>query len=242
MPRLQRGDAHLRVQVVRHRGDHRVHVAAGQQRLVVGVERDAVLRRRPARALVGVGVGEAPMHHVGDQAVGDELRVHGALGSEADDAEPDLAGHVLVGHGVPSVIGSGVAEVRRGRRSRGPRGCPGTSAGSRGVAAVLVVLLDEQVLRAGGDRLVDDLGPVEVALPDLAELHDTGEVLHEGGVVAGLQRLDGGRRQLADAVVLEVDEVDQTGVLLQGPDRDPCRRAAPSARRSPAAWWVPRRG
>src|SRR6478609_6530852 len=96
-----------------------------------------------------------------------------------------------------------------------------------GVAAVLVVLLDEEVLGAGGDRLVDDLGPVEVALADLAELHHPREGLQEGGAVARLEGLEGGRRQLTDAIVLEVHEVDQTGVLLQGADRVPATTLDP---------------
>src|SRR5690625_4414952 len=59
-----------------------------------------------------------------------------------------------------------------------------------GVAAVLVVLLDEQVLGARLDGGVDDLAPLQGALPHLGELHDPGECLHEALDVAALQHVE----------------------------------------------------
>ncbi len=41
------------------------------------------------------------------------------------------------------------------------------------IAAVLVVLLDEQIFRPAGQALVDDRLEVEIAFPDLRELNDT---------------------------------------------------------------------
>src|SRR5690625_801870 len=59
-----------------------------------------------------------------------------------------------------------------------------------GVAAVLVVLLDEQVLGARLDGGVDDLAPLQGALPHLGELHDPGECLHEALDITALQHVE----------------------------------------------------
>src|SRR5699024_9379095 len=91
-----RGDRHLRVQVVRHSGHHRVDIA--------GIEHgDVVVVEGGARVLLGgdvllgrVGVGDGAEGHPLDLAVGEDAGVRPALGAESDDPEAD----VLLRHGV----------------------------------------------------------------------------------------------------------------------------------------------
>src|SRR5699024_8256344 len=91
-----RGDRHLRVQVVRHSGHHRVDIA--------GIEHgDVVVVEGGARVLLGgdvllgrVGVGDGAECHPLDLAVGEDAGVRPALGAESDDPEAD----VLLRHGV----------------------------------------------------------------------------------------------------------------------------------------------
>ncbi len=84
----ERGDADLGVQIVGNRRDDGVHITAGEQRPVIVVDGHAVPGARHV-APHGVDVGDGADPHVGHHAVSDELRVHRALRSEADDAEPD---------------------------------------------------------------------------------------------------------------------------------------------------------
>ena len=60
---------------------------------------------------------------------------------------------------------------------------------------------------------------VEIALSDLGELHDPLEGTPERLVVTLQQGLEGVVRHMPDAIVLEVDEVHQAGVVLENADR-----------------------
>jgi hypothetical protein len=86
---LQRGDAHLGVEVVGDGGDDRVDGTTVEHRQVVVEERHAV--PFGDRRLAGVDVADRAEAQVGDPAVADQLGVHAALGAEADDPEPDGA-------------------------------------------------------------------------------------------------------------------------------------------------------
>src|SRR5699024_3235696 len=85
------------------------------------------------------------------------------------------------------------------------------------VAAIGLVLLDQQMLRAGGDALLDDRLPVQRALADFGELDDIAlpEVEERRGVAClqGVERL--GRRH-RDAVVLQMHQVQDALEALQG--------------------------
>jgi hypothetical protein len=83
----------------------------------------------------------------------------------------------------------------------------------------LVVLLDEQILRPADKALIDDRLEVEIAFPDLRELNDPVKCRHEGLEVTCLQELEGARRELTDAIVLQMYEVHQAGVVIENAHR-----------------------
>jgi hypothetical protein len=62
------------------------------------------------------------------------------------------------------------------------------------IAAVLVVLLDEQILRPAVQALIDDRLEVEIAFPDLRELNHSFERRPEGLEITCLLELEGVRR------------------------------------------------
>src|SRR5688572_7518005 len=88
-----------------------------------------------------------------------------------------------------------------------------------GVAAILVVLLDQKVLRPAGQALLDDRLEVQIALANLGELHNPQEGTHESLIVARLKRLEGVSGELTDAIVLQVDQVHQPGVVPENAHR-----------------------
>src|SRR5215204_3222055 len=87
------------------------------------------------------------------------------------------------------------------------------------IAAVLVVLLDDQILRPAGQALIDYRLEVEIPFPDLRELNHSFECRPEGPEITCLLELEGVRRELTDAVVLQMDEIHQAGVVLENAHR-----------------------
>src|SRR5699024_615601 len=112
----------------------------------------------------------------------------------------------------------------RGSVPDGPQVLAGLADAVDRVAAVGVVLLDEEVLGAGLLGGGQQVGPVHVALAHLGELGEVRESRHELGVpdlVALVEDLLGER---GDAEVLDVDELAGARVGLEHVQR--CHAAA----------------
>src|SRR5690625_1642906 len=117
---------------------------------------------------------------------GDSKRANGGGGSRTDDRGP----------------GAGPRRALRGSAgderlvAQGDQVLAAHGQGLEDVAPVGLVLLDQQMLRAGGDALLDDRLPVQRALADFGELDDIAlpEVEERRGVAClqGVERL--GRR------------------------------------------------
>ena len=91
-------DAHLRVQKVRNAGDDGVDLAALQQLKVVVVKLCSRVLGGDNIRFGRVGVGDRGDHHIGHEAIGDELGIHRTLGAEPDDSEANPVGLDVVGH------------------------------------------------------------------------------------------------------------------------------------------------
>ena len=124
----------------------------------------------------------------------------------------------FVAHWWFSVV-SVVVRSRKGRRGPGHQVVVGGLQRVPDGPAVELVLLHQQVLRAGGLGGRDDGREVQVAFAHFSELDHVLELGHEAREVPGFQQPEGGLRQLADPVVLQVDHGGAAGVLFQGPDR-----------------------
>src|SRR5688500_9220457 len=96
---------------------------------------------------------------------------------------------------------------------------PGSGEAAKRVAAVVDILPDQQILGPAGQALVYDHRQDANALLNLRALNDPRKRGHVGLEVACLQGLEGVRRELTDAIVLQMDEVHQAGVVLENAHR-----------------------
>src|SRR5450759_1971600 len=87
------------------------------------------------------------------------------------------------------------------------------------VPSVQLVLFDEQMLGAAGQRLRDDAGEVEGAGADLGELYESGELPAEPRAIACGEQLERRSREEPDPVVLEMYELHLSGEVAQHVDR-----------------------
>ena len=84
------------------------------------------------------------------------------------------------------------------------------------ITAIAVILLHQEVLAAALQASLDDSGHIQSAFANLSKLHNVGEVAHElhHAFLAGEVHAALGDGHLTDAVILQVDQTDAAGILL----------------------------
>src|SRR5215212_5138690 len=90
---LQRGDAQLRMQIVRDTDDHRIDIAALKQVAVLGVKGKPGKLRLDHLLLGQIDIKGSAKRNIRNKAVRDQVCIRQPLTAKTDDASPHLVCH-----------------------------------------------------------------------------------------------------------------------------------------------------